>query len=71
LALQISDNNVEAAVNKFYETDPSNLHKLLKDSVPRWDDTVFGSSSYGQDDTSDRHQGTWDLNQHRSTARVG
>jgi hypothetical protein len=55
--MQISDNNVEAAVNKFYETDPANLHKLLKDAVPRWDESAFGSGSYAQDDlNTGQHQ---------------
>jgi hypothetical protein len=48
---QISDNNVETAVTKFYETDSSNLKGLLSDSVPRWDESAFGSGRYGQDDT--------------------
>jgi hypothetical protein len=45
-------------VNKFYETDPANLHKLLKDAVPRWDESAFGSGSYAQDDLNNGHQST-------------
>ncbi|KAH5578003.1 hypothetical protein HBI26_135220 [Parastagonospora nodorum] len=45
--LKISDNNLEAAVNKFFETGPANINKLLKDAVPRWDETAFGG---GQND---------------------
>jgi hypothetical protein len=63
--LQISDNNLEAAVNKFYETGPANINKLLSDAVPRWDETAFGSGRYGQDDTAGRS--TWDTHQHDST----
>jgi hypothetical protein len=47
---QISDNNVEAAVNKYFETDPGNIQRLLHDAVARWDETAFGSGRYGQDD---------------------
>jgi hypothetical protein len=49
--VQISDNNVEAAVNKYFETEPTNMQRLLTDAVPRWDETAFGSGRYGQDDT--------------------
>lgn len=47
---QINDNSVEAAASKFWDTDPSNLKKLLIDSVPRWDETAFAAGRYGQDD---------------------
>ncbi|KAH3982083.1 hypothetical protein HBI18_219550 [Parastagonospora nodorum] len=45
--LRISDNSLEAAVNRFFETGPANINKLLKDAVPRWDETAFGG---GQSD---------------------
>ena len=50
--MQISNNNVDTAVQKFWDTDPANLKNLLNDSVPKWDDSAFGSGSYGQDETS-------------------
>ncbi|KAH7386864.1 hypothetical protein DE146DRAFT_665859 [Phaeosphaeria sp. MPI-PUGE-AT-0046c] len=53
--LKICDNNIEAAVNKFYETDPANLNRLLRDSVPRWDESAFGAGSYAADDHGSGH----------------
>ncbi|KAF2823964.1 hypothetical protein CC86DRAFT_372119 [Ophiobolus disseminans] len=50
--LKISNNNVETAASKFWDTDASNLKKLLNDSVANWDDTAFASGRYGQDETS-------------------
>ncbi|KAL5121761.1 hypothetical protein ACEQ8H_000448 [Pleosporales sp. CAS-2024a] len=50
----ISDNNLEAAVNKFFEAGPANINKLLSDAKPRWDETAFGSGRYGQDDAGGR-----------------
>jgi hypothetical protein len=49
---QICDSNVEQAAMKFWDTEPSNMRKLLNDAVPRWDETVFGAGRYGQDDAS-------------------
>lgn len=48
--MQISSNNVETAIQKFFDTEPSNLKGLLSDSVPVWDQTAFGTARYGQDD---------------------
>jgi hypothetical protein len=69
--VQISDNNVEAAVNKFYETEPSNLKNLLLDSVPRWDETAFASGRYGQDDTTGGQRSTWGPKQRSNTEHLG
>jgi hypothetical protein len=51
---QISNNNVEAAASTFFDKqhDPAALQKFLRDSNGGWDDTVFGSGRYGQEDTS-------------------
>jgi hypothetical protein len=64
--VQISNNNLETAAQKFWETDPSNLKNLLNDSVSRWDETAFGSGRYGQDETSGGMPSTWDLKQDSS-----
>lgn len=50
--LGITGNNVQAAVDKFYETDSSNLEALLRDSKPTWDETAFGGGRYGENDAS-------------------
>lgn len=42
-------------MNKFYETDPANLHKLLRDAVPRWDESAFGAGSFAPDDNNSGH----------------
>jgi hypothetical protein len=62
---------VESAVNKFYETDPSNLKTLLTDSVPRWDETAFASGRYGKDDTASGQRSMWDFYQHGSEEDTG
>jgi hypothetical protein len=62
-SIQISDNNLDAAANKYYETGPDNIHQLLRDAVPRWDETAFGSGRYGQDDTVGAQNSTWNAAQ--------
>ncbi|KAH7074596.1 hypothetical protein BKA63DRAFT_513308 [Paraphoma chrysanthemicola] len=50
--LKICESNVEQAAMKFWDTEPANMQKLLKDAVPRWDETAFAAGRYGKDDTT-------------------
>ncbi|CAO2649656.1 Nn.00g070410.m01.CDS01 [Neocucurbitaria sp. VM-36] len=50
--LGITGNNVQAATEKFYDTDIDSLKALLRDSKPKWDETAFGGGRYGEEDTS-------------------
>jgi hypothetical protein len=72
-AAQISNNDLETATQKFFETDPSNLKSLLSDSVPNWDESAFGSGRYGQDDTTGANiPSTWSrAHAHNRTCREG
>ena len=59
--VQICDDDVMTAMNKFFETDRANLHKLLRDAVPRWDESAFGAGSYAQEDNGGGHPSTFTL----------
>jgi hypothetical protein len=48
---KISNNSVEEAVGKFYDTDITNLRTLLRNSEAKWDETAFGGAAYGNDAT--------------------
>ena len=58
---QISNNSIEAAASKYYDTEPQNLQKLLKDSVPRWDETAFGAGRDGEYEPGNNIPSTWKL----------
>ncbi|KAF2854376.1 hypothetical protein T440DRAFT_465350 [Plenodomus tracheiphilus IPT5] len=50
--LAISGKNLQAAVQKFYDTDIDNLRSLLRDSSATWDESAFGAGRYGDKDTT-------------------
>lgn len=50
--IQISNHDVQAAVQKFYDTDIGNLRSLLRDSKTTWDDSAFNAGRYGDHDAA-------------------
>ncbi|CBY01009.1 predicted protein [Plenodomus lingam JN3] len=50
--LAISGKNLQAAVQKFYDTDIESLRSLLRDSPATWDESAFGAGRYGDNDAT-------------------
>jgi hypothetical protein len=48
----VFNGNLQQAVDKFYSSDRTTLHKLIDGSTPIWDESAFGASRYADDTNS-------------------